>query len=50
MVNEEFHELMESEQRQYREYVKLDEDMYCYTVCAFWSEEKFSPAELQILY
>ena len=46
MENEDFQQLMESEEKQYRNYVELDEDMYCYTICAFWSEEKFSPAEL----
>ena len=33
-----------------KEYVELEEDMYCITICAYFSSENFSPIELQNLF
>ena len=49
MDTNEFEELAAEQQRVYTEFVELDKDMYCYTICAFMSQNKFNPAQLEVL-
>jgi len=41
--------LKEEHSRQFREYIELDKDIYCITICANIATDQFSPNQLESL-